>query len=163
MSVCANLPMVFDLFWDAIKQKPVDRGSYLAKSVRMKCVVKSEDDLIQGFHCYSIGSSFGNRYPCEDSDEDLMTWLLKHPYLRKDEYAVVEKVSFLYWPDKDRFEIEVLYTTKLENGYKIAEGIVNVTSLEHKEDVDKFLQMAKEALALRFRPVIVDYSADLLG
>lgn len=152
-----NLEKAFDKFWVKLpttKTAAANEFGYIKKSVRMKERLTAEQDISCGLKAVGLGSSFGY----EQYDEDIMTHLMNHPHLEKDEIAIIDKISFLYWPEKNRYEIEVSYEIrKNETNFKCREGIIDLTRLDNPKDADIFLQAAKRALKNRRRPVTVDY------
>lgn len=154
-----NLEKAFDKFWVKLpttKTALANEFGYIEKNVRMKLRLTAKQDISCGLKAVGIGSSQG--YEQCDYDEDLMIYLMKHPHLEKDEIAIIDKISFEYWPEKNRYDIVVSYEIrKNDTNFKCQEGIICLTRLDNPKDADIFLQAAKKALQNRRRPVTVDY------
>ena len=164
-----KLISVFDEFWAKIPKKPffdVDRDC-MYKTIKVNGVLKPEDDISCGMHDISVTKGVTQSYK-DDPDllqADSCAYYCQHPRLLPCETVSVEKIRFLICPYNFYDEAEVYFTiweTVPSTGVvrKRSKGILFLSKLEKGKDATKFFRIAKDSLAARKRPVIVDCDLD---
>lgn len=154
----------FLAFWNAIpRQKAPDKeGDWEEKTVRVD--VKTKEDFSFGINDIMSTGMFTETpddYDIKDERRiyDPFAYFSDHPEIEEGQTIEIEAIYFGVQYDKDgdidRYSIEMKYKLRSKNGYKQFEGFREVE--QYDKDIDRILGYAKDALAKRKRPIIVNY------